>query len=162
MIPPGHTAPEVLPRTLVDTTIQQLVRLLPAPLRRASANSWGDHLGNFITSLAHIPQILEKSPVFLWGKLPRHDSFVLLLKLDYPKTEYFYSGPRIRPSTLLFTTVLELPCKESLPTASFDPALGRLHGTLISSPAWASTVAAAIRVTPIPPTNGSTRTLLIS
>ena len=32
-------APEVLPRTLVDTTIQQLVRLLPAPLRRGCANS---------------------------------------------------------------------------------------------------------------------------
>ena len=86
-------APEVLPRTLVDTTIQQLVRLLPAPLRRASANSWGDHFGNFITSLAHIPQILEKSPVFLWGKLPCHDSLVLLLKLDYPKTEYFHWTP---------------------------------------------------------------------
>ena len=52
-----------------------------------------DHFGEFITALAHIPQILEKTPVFLWGKLPCHDSLVLLLKLDYTKTQYFQRTP---------------------------------------------------------------------
>ena len=51
-------APEILPRTLVDTTIQELVRLLPLPLRRIPVASWGDHLGDFITTLSHVPQIL--------------------------------------------------------------------------------------------------------
>ena len=82
-------APESLPRTLVDTTLHELVRLLPLPLRRLPAASWGDHLGDFLTTLSHIPQILEKSPVFLWGKLPCHDALFLLLKLDYPKTDFF-------------------------------------------------------------------------
>ena len=36
-------APEKLPRTLVDTTLHELVRLLPTPLRRIPAASWGDH-----------------------------------------------------------------------------------------------------------------------
>ena len=86
-------APEVLPRTLVDTTIQELVRLLPPPLRRVPMTAWCDHFGEFLTTLAHIPQILEKTPVFLWGKLPCHNSLVLLLKLDCPKTQYFQWTP---------------------------------------------------------------------
>ena len=36
-------APESLPRTLVDTTLPELVRVLPLPLRRIPAASWGDH-----------------------------------------------------------------------------------------------------------------------
>ena len=82
-------APENLPRTLVDTTIHELVRLLPLPLQRIPVDSWGDHLGDFITTLAHIPRILEKSSVFLWGKLPCQDILFLLLKLDYPKPAHF-------------------------------------------------------------------------
>ena len=86
-------APENLPRTLVDTTLHELVRFLPLPFRRIPVTSWGDRLGDFLATLAHVPQILEKTPVFLWGKLPCHDALFLLLKLDYPKTEYFQWTP---------------------------------------------------------------------
>ena len=81
--------PEPLPRTLVDTTIHELVRLLPLPLQRLPVDSYCDHLSDFITTLSHIPQILEKTPVFLWGKLPCQNMLFLLLKLEYPKTGYF-------------------------------------------------------------------------
>ena len=99
-------APENLPRTLVDTTLHELVRLLPLPLRRIPATSWGDHLGDFLTTLAHIPQILEKSPVFLWGKLPCHDALFLLLKLDYPKTDFFQ---QMSSQTTTYTFVHNCP-----------------------------------------------------
>ena len=155
-------APEVLPRTLVDTTIQQLVRLLPAPLRRVPAASWGDHFGEFITTLAHIFLRSLRRRLYFFGEnfLARipwscSSSWTTLR----PNTS---SGLYIRPSTPLFTTALEFPCAASLRMASFDQALGRPQGIRTSFPAWASAVAAAILVTIIPPTNGSTRTLHIS
>ena len=46
-------APETLPRTLVDTTLHELVRLLPVPLRRIPATSWGDHLGDPHNPIPH-------------------------------------------------------------------------------------------------------------
>ena len=82
-------APEVLPRTLVDTTIQELIRLLPVPLRRIPPTSWSEHFGNFLNHIAHVPRIIERNPIFLRGKRPCHNSLFLLLKLDYPKPEYF-------------------------------------------------------------------------
>ena len=83
-------APEVLPRTLVDTTIQELVRLLPSPF---VASLWLLGATTSGNSLPPSPTFLEKTPVFLWGKLPCHDSLVFLLKLDYPKTQYFQWTP---------------------------------------------------------------------
>ena len=86
-------APEVLPRTLVDTTTQELARLLPSALRRLPTTSWGEHFGNFMAHVAQVPGIIERNPLFLWGKLPCQNSLVLLLKLDFPKTEYFHWTP---------------------------------------------------------------------
>ena len=99
-------APETLPRPLLDTTLHELVRLLPLPLRRISATSRGDNLGDFLATLSHVPQILEKSPVFLWGKLPCHDALFLLLKLDYPKTDHFQ---QISSQTTTYTFVHNCP-----------------------------------------------------
>ena len=81
--------PEPLPRTLVDTTIHELVRLLPLPLQRLPLDSYCEHLTDFLTTLSRVPQILEKTPILLWGKLPCQNVLFLLLKLDYPKTDSF-------------------------------------------------------------------------
>ena len=98
-------APEVLPRTLVDTTIQELIRLLPTALRRIPPTSWSEHFGNFMTHIAHAPRIIERNPIFLWGKLPCQSSLLLLLKLDYPKSEYF----RWTPHQSVYTFVHNCP-----------------------------------------------------
>ena len=99
-------APEVLPRTLVETTIHELIRLLPVPLRRLDPyTSWSDHFGNCVNHIAHVPGIIERNPVFLWGKLPCRNSIFLLLKLDYPKSDYF----RLTQHQTIYTFVHNCP-----------------------------------------------------
>ena len=51
-------APEILPRTLVDTTIQELVRLLPPPFRRVPK----DRLVRPLWGIPHHPRPHSSDP----------------------------------------------------------------------------------------------------
>ena len=70
-------APEVLPRTLVETTIHEIIRRI--------ASSPHLFVGNYINHIAHVPGIIERNPVFLWGKLPCRRSIFLLLQVGLPQ-----------------------------------------------------------------------------
>ena len=151
-------APEVLPRTLVDTTTQELARLLPSALRRLPTTSWGEHFGNFMAHVAQVPGIIERNPLFLWGNFHVRTLLFYSSSWTFPRRN-ISTGPHTRPSTPSFTIVRLFPSKGFLLTVSFDP--GNMLGTQISFPAWDSTAVAVIRATAILKTIGSTKRLQI-